>query len=310
MTDTAVQKTADFSTVSVSTKSMALVLARFLLANEFMLYGTRKFLNPPIIYQWIENFNLPGNLVYLVIPWQIFFGWMTFLAIQSRLASAALFGFCIIAPSLFWRASLENFTRDFAAAGGFVLLFSFGPGALSFDTIVDKNRHDVFARIFPFVMRWMGNPIFVGRLLLFGRALIALPFLADAVKKIIYLPQQMAFFETGHLPGGTVYLVIAAEAIFGLGLLVGYRARLCAAVLFIWALVLGFVLHNPDLGLFSGNFNTFVYNLFERNAGNLMSFEKDIGSLGALLMVMICGPGPVSLDAMTGVARSPAPPRS
>ncbi len=94
MTDSVIQKSANFSAVDINTKSLALVFARFLLANEFMLYGTRKFLNPPIIYQWIENFHLPGNLVYLVIPWQIFFGWMTFLAIQSRLASAALFGFC------------------------------------------------------------------------------------------------------------------------------------------------------------------------------------------------------------------------
>src|ERR1700733_2801177 len=106
MTDTAVQKGALFPTVRVGTKDAALVAARFLLANEFMLYGTRKFLNPPIIYQWIEGFHLPGNLVYLVIPWQIFFGWMTFLALQARLASAALFGFCIIAPSIFWLASL------------------------------------------------------------------------------------------------------------------------------------------------------------------------------------------------------------
>ncbi len=145
-------------------------------------------------------------------------------------------------------------------------------------------------------MRWMGNSVFVGWLLLFGRTLVALPFLADAVKKIIYLPQQMAFFETGHLPAAAAYLVIAIEAVCGLGLLVGFRARLCAAILFVWAFILGFVLHNPDLGLLGGNFNTFMYNLFERNGGNLMSFEKDVGSLGALLMVMICGPGPVSVD--------------
>src|SRR4051812_41337551 len=103
---------------SIDVMDFALVVARFCLASEFMTYGVRKFLHPENIYSLIAAHGLPGELVYLVIPWQITFGWLCFLGFQTRLASGALFGFCIIAPSIFWLDSLENLTRDYATAGG------------------------------------------------------------------------------------------------------------------------------------------------------------------------------------------------
>ncbi len=98
-----------------------------------MTYGVRKSLHPDNIASVIAAHHLPGNLVYLVYPWQFCFGWLCFLAFQTRLAAIALFGFCIIAPSIFWLNSLENLTRDYATAGGFVFLFIFGPGPFSLD---------------------------------------------------------------------------------------------------------------------------------------------------------------------------------
>ncbi len=73
------------------------------------------------------------------------------------------------------------------------------------------------------IMRWMGNAkLVVGSALLSFRALIALPFLADAVMKIIYLPQQVVFFEDRTsargcgLSGDSL-----SKPCCGLGLLVG-----------------------------------------------------------------------------------------
>ena len=119
---------------------IVLALARFLIASEFITYGIRKLLHPENIYELIEAHHLPGEFVYLVIPWQIGFGLATLLGFQTRLAAIALFGFCVIAPSIFWLNNLENLTRDYATAGGFMFLFVFGPGPISLDRKVRLGR--------------------------------------------------------------------------------------------------------------------------------------------------------------------------
>ena len=168
-----------------------LALARFLIAFEFILYGSRKFLHPMNIYTRIAEHGLPGELVYLVQPWQVIFGTLLFIGFQTRLAAFALFGFCIIAPSIFWLDSLENLTRDYATAGGLLLFFVYGPGALSAEASLGRGR-DVVVTTFASVMR---NPVLMGRILLFARVLLALPFLADAAKGLVHMGEQQAFFS-------------------------------------------------------------------------------------------------------------------
>jgi uncharacterized membrane protein YphA (DoxX/SURF4 family) len=86
MTDQGVR--ASWATPRVDPTALILVAARFLLAAEFMTYGVRKALHPENIYRVIEAHHLPGELIYLVIPWQIGFGWAVFLG--SRHASRRL----------------------------------------------------------------------------------------------------------------------------------------------------------------------------------------------------------------------------
>jgi putative oxidoreductase len=155
-----------------------LAFARFLIAFEFMLYGSRKFLHPINIYTRIAEHGLPGELVYLVQPWQVIFGTLLFIDFQTRLAALALFGFCIVAPSIFWLNSLENMTRDYAAAGGLLLFFVYGPGALSVEASFGRGRDLVVSAL----SSVMENAALLGWILLSGRVLLALPFLADAAK--------------------------------------------------------------------------------------------------------------------------------
>src|SRR5215467_6977304 len=91
----------------------------------YLLFGARKFANPSIIYKLIEAHHLPGALVYPTIVLQLAGGLLVLLGLQTRLAAAALGWFCIVAPSIFWLESLEHLSRDYAAAGGFMLLVLF-----------------------------------------------------------------------------------------------------------------------------------------------------------------------------------------
>jgi putative oxidoreductase len=293
MTDHLVRSPARLAFEHVGVVGPALVLARFLLAAEFLTYGVRKFLHPEIIYRLIEEHHLPGELVYLVIPWQVGFGLAIFLGFQTRLAATALFGFCVIAPSIFWLDNLENLTRDYATAGGFLFLIVFGPGPISLDATFGRNGRDLVSnRLAPI---WE-NRLLMEWLILFARVLIATPFLADAVKRIIYTDQGQAFFV--GIPPSFIYGLIIVEGVGGLMLLVGYRSELAAAILLVLSLVLAFVLHNPApfLGLNTDNFSTFVYNLFQKNGGPLSSFYKDVAVTGALMMLVVYGPGQFSWD--------------
>src|SRR5262249_29426998 len=190
-----------------------LVLARFLLAAEFLTYGVRKFLHPENIYRLIEAHHLPGDLVYLVIPWQVGFGLAIFLGLQTRLAAMALFGFCVIAPSIFWLDNPENLTRDYATAGGFLFLILFGPGPISLDSTFGRNGRVFLSNRFAQV--W-DNRLLMERLMLFGRVLIATPFLADAVKKIIHVEQGQALLQAGGIPPSFISGWIIVECAAGL----------------------------------------------------------------------------------------------
>ena len=123
----------------------ALLFGRICFAADFMLFGARKFANPSIIYKLIEAHHLPGALVYPTIVLQFGCGLLVLLGLQTRLAAAALGWFCIVAPSIFWLDTLEHLSRDYAAAGGFMLLVLFGPGPLSLDARLRHPRRRRFA---------------------------------------------------------------------------------------------------------------------------------------------------------------------
>ena len=210
--------------VSVDFGAVALLLGRICFASDFLLFGSRKFANPSIIYNLIEAHHLPGQLVYPTIVLQLGCGLLVLLGFQTRLAAAALAWFCIVAPSIFWLDNLENLSRDYAAGGG-LLLCLFGPGPISLDARF-RNVRDLVASQLPALVN---NTVLINRLMLAARALIAFPFLADVVKKVVHFGPQRALLEKYGIPGDAIYLVMLVELVFGLAVLVGYRTRLAAA---------------------------------------------------------------------------------
>jgi putative oxidoreductase len=198
-----------------------LLFGRICFAADFLLFGSRKFSNPSIIYKLIEAHHLPGALVYPTIVLQLGCGLLVLLGLQTRLAAAALGWFCIVAPSIFWLDTLEHLSRDYAAAGGFMLLVLFGPGPFSLD-----RRHgirDVVVSVIPTVV---SNQTLIDRVMLVARTLIAFPFLADVVKKIVHFVPQRALFEAAGLRrldlcGNADRTCVRASATWGMGYAAG-----------------------------------------------------------------------------------------
>jgi putative oxidoreductase len=260
---------------------LCLLLGRICFAADFLLFGARKFSDPSIISALIVAHHLPGGLVYPAMFLQLVGGACILLGLLTRFWSAAFAWFCIVAPSIFWLDNLENLTRDYAAAGGFLFLSLFGPGRFSLDATLPGTL-DPVVRYVPAIS---GNVVLIERTMLIGRALIALPFLADVVKKLVHFGPQRALLESKGVPGDAIALIMLIELVFGLALLVGWRTRIAAAVLIALAIFNGFVLHFPDyvFAVFNDRFHELMLANFKNRGA--ATFFKDITTIGALLIL-------------------------
>jgi uncharacterized membrane protein YphA (DoxX/SURF4 family) len=278
---------------SIELAALGLLLGRICFAADFLLFGARKFSDPWIIYKLIVAHHLPGELVYPAMFLQLVGGTCILFGLQTRFWSAAFVWFCIVAPSIFWLDNLENLTRDYAAAGGFLFLLLFGPGRLSLDATL-RGALDPIVRYIPVVT---GNVVLIERTMLIGRALIALPFLADVVKKLVHFGPQRALLESKGIPGETIAIIMLIEVVFGLAILVGWRTRMAAAVLIALAIFNGFILHFPDyvFAVFNDRFHELMLANFKNRGA--ATFFKDITTIGALMILAVHSPYRANSDS-------------
>ncbi len=125
-----------------------------------------------------------------------------------------------------------------------------------------------------------------------GRILLSIIFLGSAATKIADPAGTQAYMAAYGLPMTGFLLVgaIATEALGGLTLLLGFRARAAAFVL-AGFLVVATVVFHTNLG----------------DQQQLLHFLKNLAIIGGLLMVMTEGTGPLSLDRRDpSVAEEPA----
>ena len=119
-------------------KDYAELLGRLLLVFMFFLSGVGKIAGYAGTQAYMVSQGVPGFLLPLVIlleiaaPIAILVGW------QTRLAALALGGFSVLAALLFHfdpadQAQWISLQKNFAIAGGFLLLALHGPGRLSLD---------------------------------------------------------------------------------------------------------------------------------------------------------------------------------
>ena len=72
---------------NVELRALALLVGRICFASDFLLFGSRKFANPSIIYNLIEAHHLPGELVYPTILLQLGCGLLVLLGFLPKLAA-------------------------------------------------------------------------------------------------------------------------------------------------------------------------------------------------------------------------------
>ncbi|MDX1725791.1 MAG: DoxX family protein [Pseudomonas sp.] len=114
------------------------LLARLFLAHIFLLAGFGKITGYAGTQGYMESMGIPGALLPLVIVLEIGGSLALIFGFLTRWAALALAAFCVAAAVIFHRNFDEQmqmilFMKNFAMAGGFLLLYVQGPGTFSID---------------------------------------------------------------------------------------------------------------------------------------------------------------------------------
>ena len=123
----------------------AALLGRLFLSAIFLHEAWSKATGYSMTVAYMQAFGLPGQLLPLAIGFELTCGLLVLFGYQTRIAALMLAGFCVATALLFHmqlgdRNQLLHFEKDFAIAGGFLLLFAQGSGAWSIDAL--KTRKD------------------------------------------------------------------------------------------------------------------------------------------------------------------------
>ncbi len=121
---------------------------------------------------------------------------------------------------------------------------------------------------------------------LIGRILIALIFILSGFGKLTGFEATVGYIASKSLPMPQIAAVgsIIVELCGGIMLVIGWRARLAAAVLFIFTLLAALFFHN------------FWAVPADQAQNQMIHFMKNITIMGGLLFVVVHGSGPFSVD--------------
>jgi putative oxidoreductase len=117
---------------------------RVLLAAIFVLSGYTKIGGYAATQAYMESTGVPGALLPLVIAVELGGGLAIVFGFLTRLAAIGLAGFSIVSAVLFHGGADQMqqimFLKNFAMAGGFLILAANGAGAWSLDRKLAERR--------------------------------------------------------------------------------------------------------------------------------------------------------------------------
>ncbi len=118
----------------------ATLLGRFLLAAIFIHEAWTKLNGYAAAVAYTQAFGLPTLLLPAAIAVELTCGVLILVGFQTRAAALILAGFCAATAVLFHanfsnRNELLHFEKDFAIAGGLIVLFARGAGAWALDAL-------------------------------------------------------------------------------------------------------------------------------------------------------------------------------
>ena len=114
------------------------LLGRIFLSVIFLINGVGKIFRYEETIQYMESFNVPGNLIIPAIVVEILFPILLIIGYQTRFSALILSLFTLTLAIIFHtdfsdQMQLISFLKNIAIAGGFLIIFVRGAGKFSLD---------------------------------------------------------------------------------------------------------------------------------------------------------------------------------
>ena len=121
------------------------LVGRIFLSAIFLLAGVGKIFNYESTIEYMESFNVPGYLITPAIIIEILFPILIIIGYRTKLSAIILSLFAILLAIIFHndfsnQMQLMSFLKNFAIAGGFIVIFVYGPGRFSLDYKLKSNK--------------------------------------------------------------------------------------------------------------------------------------------------------------------------
>ena len=114
------------------------ILGRILLSAIFLINGIGKIFNYEGTIQYMENFDVPGYLIIPAITVEILFPILLIIGYYTKFSALVLSLFTLVLAVIFHtdfsnQMQLISFLKNIAIAGGFLIIFVYGPGKYSIE---------------------------------------------------------------------------------------------------------------------------------------------------------------------------------
>ena len=120
-------------------------VGRIFLSTLFLIEGVGKISMKDDVVMYMEDYGVPGVLFIPALILEILFPLLLILGYKTKFAALIMALFTLTVAIIFHTNFIEGmemifFLKDIAIAGGFLIVFAYGPGKLSLDHYLNSKQ--------------------------------------------------------------------------------------------------------------------------------------------------------------------------
>ena len=121
------------------------LIGRILLSALFLIEGIGKIFMQENVVMYMEDYGVPGMLFIPTVVVEILFPLFLIIGYKTRLTAVVMALFTFTVAIIFHTDFTEGtqmvfFLKDLAIAGGFMIIFAYGPNRISLDYFLKSKQ--------------------------------------------------------------------------------------------------------------------------------------------------------------------------
>ena len=121
------------------------LVGRIFLSALFLIEGVGKLFTQEQVIMYMEDYSVPSILFIPAVVVEILFPLLLIVGYKTRLSAIVLASFTILLAVIFHTdisnpMQLTAFLKNFAIAGGFLIIFVYGPDKYSIDYMIKSKQ--------------------------------------------------------------------------------------------------------------------------------------------------------------------------